>query len=101
MATQTDPVEQILTQFGKLRGEVYNQLLRAPVPSPVHEALADIDRSLGKVEDQLVATARKVSPLNNLPHFLTGPGAPSYEAQRLIKGGPEAWRRGIEERFGR
>jgi hypothetical protein len=64
-----DPVETILVQFGKLRGDIQNQLNKLPTPSPFRKALVDIDHSLSGVEGKLVATARKVSPLNNLPHL--------------------------------
>lgn len=66
MATQFDPVEQVLLQFGGLRATIQNQLNTLPAPDPFRKALGEIDRQLSKVEGDLVSTARKVSPLKTL-----------------------------------
>ncbi len=54
----------------------------------VHKAMEEINR----IEKELRAAGKEV--------YLTGPGAPSVQAQRIVRAGPEAWARAIEEHFG-
>lgn len=62
-----DPVEQVLLQFGGLRGSMTEQIIRLPAPDPFRKALLEMDQTLSRIEDELVNTARAVSPLNYLP----------------------------------
>jgi hypothetical protein len=61
-----DPVEEILAQFGRMRAQVQNEINRLPGPEPLRNAFRQMDSILSKTETKMVATARKVSPLNNL-----------------------------------
>jgi len=84
MAQQLDPVQRVLLDLGKMRGAVFNDMMKLPAPDPFKEILLEIDQILSQTEDHIKAA--KVTIL--LPLKLAEPGI------------PEKWARGLREMVG-
>ncbi len=48
-----DPVEKVLLDLGVARAAAHTELLRLPAPSPFKRALEDVDKLLGRLEDDV------------------------------------------------
>lgn len=81
MAMQ-DPIQKVLEDLGKFRGQVNTQLMRLPVPDPARDTLQRVDRGLSELERNI---------RTHMASF------PSVEAQRVIKTGPQAWARALSQ----
>lgn len=53
MTNEMDPIEKVLLDLGKMRGSAYTDLLRLPAPSPFKRGLEDVDKLLGRLEDNI------------------------------------------------
>lgn len=68
-----DPIQQLLTDLGKLRGQVNTQLLQLPAPDPMKDALRQADSILSKTESDIRGAAHRIG-IPEIPWKLT-PGS--------------------------
>ncbi|MBA7681690.1 hypothetical protein ES703_90030 [subsurface metagenome] len=79
MVQQLDPIQRVLLDLSKMRGDAFNEMLRLPAPDPFKEVLREVDQILSQTEDHIKAA--KVTVL--LPLKLAESGMPEKWARNL------------------
>jgi len=54
------PIGRIIVDLGKLRATAYNDLLKLPATDPMKKILTDIDKLLGRTEEEIIKVASPV-----------------------------------------
>jgi hypothetical protein len=48
-----NPLQQMLEDIGKFRGQINTQLLRTPAPDPARKTLQSVDHRMSKLESEI------------------------------------------------
>jgi len=54
------PIGKILTDLGKVRASAYNDLMKLPAADPMKKVLTDIDKLLGRTEEEIIKASTGV-----------------------------------------
>ena len=57
-----DPIDNFLTDLGRLRAKVHTELLKLPAPTPARKALETFDRDLSRAEAEITRAVKAISP---------------------------------------
>ena len=87
----SDPIEQVLSDLGKMRGAATTNFLRLPAPSPFKDALQEVDGLLGRLETD-IERVRAAIPLPDPEGFVVEVKDKIVEVTRQGQG---AGRRGL------
>jgi len=82
-----DPIDNFLTDLGRLRAKVHTELLKLPAPTPARKALETFDRDLSRAEAEMTKAVRAISPAT-IFREVTLPGwRPIQEFSTRLPGG--------------